>query len=167
MVALLKKTQIIFLLLLFVSCTKENALKLNQSEKLAIERAVLEYVSNDINRDIELMVFEKKYRDKAISIYEYSSFNKNNIDTLKCNVITEIHNRTVIIINYFDNPSEVYIGNYSLNNLVTEDSPQSILIINNETGLFQIINFGQKYLPFYNKICEIQYNIEKIRFGKD
>jgi hypothetical protein len=152
------------MIILVCSCVNKDTYELNPEIRNAIERAVIEYVWGDTERSVNLIVFEKKYNDEIISIYEYSANFENNIDTLKCNLITKMHNRTVLIVDNFVKPNKIFLGSKSSgNDFILNDSPEALIVINNETGQFKIINFGQKFIPFIQKICEAQSIINEMR----
>lgn len=154
----------IFFVIVFLSaCTKVDR-KLPLYESVAIDSAICSYQKiNDTSNDM-VLIFKKGYVDDKISIYEYYGNFLSSIDTMRCYLSYNKSGYNIIIQDRFNCNSSVFKGTYkSIDDFVTYDSDEAILIINSISGVFEIINFGQQYIPLNEKICEAKLTIEKLR----
>lgn len=153
----------LFAIVFLSACTKADR-KLPLFESIAIDSAICNYQKlNDTGNDM-VLIFKKGYADDKISIYEYYGNFLSSIDTIRCYLSYNKSGYNIIIQDRFNCNSNVFKGTYkSIDDFVTYDSDEAILIINNTSGVFEIINFGQQYKPLNEKICEAKMIIEELR----
>lgn len=154
---------ILFSIVLLSSCKNVDQ-KLTLFESMAIDSAICNYMkSNDVGNDL-VIIFKKGYVDEKISIYQFHSTFLSSIDTIRCCLSHSKSGYTVIIQDKFNDNSQVFKGTYkTIDDFVTFDSDEAILILNNITGNFEIVNFRQRYIPLNEMICEAKLIIEKLR----
>jgi len=154
----------ILVTMFFLSACTNVERKLTSFESIAIDSAICNYMKlNNAGNDM-VIIFKKGYVDDKISIYQFHSNFLSSIDTISCYLSYNKSGYKVIIQDKFNDNSQVFKGTYkTIDDFVIFDSDDAILIINNITGKFEIVNFGQRYMPLNEMICKVKLIIEKLR----
>lgn len=99
---------------------------------------------------MNMFISKKNY---GITIFEFSSRLKSYNDTLFYSKKYSVMNVDVYVRDFANSGNEMIIKDQKYNEFAFYDPSIAILIVNELTGRFKVVNFGQQYMTFAEMMC--------------